>query len=253
MKKNRLEQIKEIIEKYGKVSYEELGALLADVSNMTLRRDLITLEEQGYIIRVRGGAISLDELTKKSEQEFVHIFSDNVQEKKEIAEKTISLISPKSCIFIDSGSTTLYFAKELPNNNYYIVTNALNIATEVLRKSLPTVTLLGGDVNRNNLVTTGRSSLDFLKDINIEVAIMTATGFTPEKGCFTCGSQDEMEIKRAVIESATKVIMLLDSSKVNKNTPYTFSKLENIDYLVVDKSFPQNVKNDIIEKGTTVI
>ena len=62
-----------------------------------------------------------------------------------------------------------------------------------------------------------------------------------------------MEIKRAVIESATKVIMLLDSSKVNKNTPYTFSKLENIDYLVVDKSFPQNVKNDIIEKGTTVI
>ncbi|MCQ2399649.1 MAG: DeoR family transcriptional regulator, partial [Clostridia bacterium] len=89
MKKNRLEQIREIIEKYGKVSYEELESLLPDVSNMTLRRDLISLEEQGYILRIRGGAISIDEITKKSEQEFVQRFSDNVQEKKEIAEKTI--------------------------------------------------------------------------------------------------------------------------------------------------------------------
>ncbi|MCQ2400076.1 MAG: DeoR/GlpR family DNA-binding transcription regulator, partial [Clostridia bacterium] len=159
----------------------------------------------------------------------------------------------KSCVFIDSGSTTLYFAKELPNNNYYVVTNALNVATEVLRKSLPTVALLGGDVNRNNLVTTGKSSLDLLKDINIEVAIMTATGFTPEKGCFTCGSQDEMEIKRAVIESASKVIMLLDSSKVGRNTPYTFSKLESINYLVVDKGFPSSLREKIENAGITVV
>jgi DeoR/GlpR family transcriptional regulator of sugar metabolism len=253
MKKNRLEQIKEIIEKYGKVTYEELENLLPDVSNMTLRRDLITLEEQNVILRIRGGAISVDEIKKQSEQEFVTRFSDNVQEKKEIAEKTIKLISPKSCIFIDSGSTTLYFAKELPNNNYYIVTNALNVATEILRKSLPTVTLLGGDVNRNNLVTIGKSSLDFLETINIELAVMTATGFTPEKGCFTCGSQDEMEIKNAVIKSASKVIMLLDSSKVGKNTPYTFAKLKNVHYLVVDKNFPHELRERIESIGTTVV
>jgi DeoR/GlpR family transcriptional regulator of sugar metabolism len=253
MKKNRLEQIKEIIEKYGKVSYEKLQSLLPNVSNMTLRRDIITLEEQGYVLRVRGGAISLDELSKKSEQEFVKRFADNIQEKKEIAEKAIHLIQPKSCIFIDSGSTTLHFAKELPNNNYYVVTNALNVATEVLRKSLPTVALLGGDVNRNNLVTTGKSSLDFLNTINIEIAVMTATGFTPEKGLFTCGEQDEMEIKHAVIEGASKVVLLLDSSKVDKNTPYTFCKLDKVDYLVVDKNFPEELRNKIEAQGVKVI
>ena len=253
MKKNRLEQIKEIIEKYGKVSYEELQSLLPNVSNMTLRRDIITLEEKGYVLRVRGGAISLDELSKKSEHEFVKRFADNVQEKKEIAEKTIHLIPPKSCIFIDSGSTTLHFAKELPNNNYYVVTNALNVATEVLRKSLPTVALLGGDVNRHNLVTKGKSSLDFLSTINIEIAVITATGFTPEKGLFTCGSQDEMEIKHAVIEGASKVILLLDSSKVDKNTPYTFCTLDKIDYLVVDKNFPEELRNKIEAQGVKVI
>lgn len=253
MKKTRLEQIKEIIEKYGKITYDTLKSLLPHVSLMTLRRDIITLEEQGFILRVRGGAISLGELTKKSEQEFVKRFSDNVEEKKEIAEKAIKLISPKSCIFIDSGSTTLHFAKELPNQIYYVVTNALNVATEVLRKSLPTVALLGGDVNRNNLVTIGRSSLDFLKTINIEVAIMTATGFTPDKGCFTCGSQDEMEIKRAVIEGASKVIMLLDSSKVDKITPFTFSTLEKVNYLVVDNNFPSALKAKIESMGVTVV
>lgn len=253
MKKNRLEQIRDLIEKYGKISYEKLGSLLPGVSSMTLRRDIIELEEQGYVLRVRGGAISLDEITKKSEQEFVKRFSDNVQEKKEIAEKAIRLITPKSCIFIDSGSTTLHFAKELPNNSYYVVTNALNVATEVLRKSLPTVALLGGDVNRNNLVTIGRSSLNFLKTINIEVAIMTATGFTPEKGCFTCGSQDEMEIKNAVIESASKVIMLLDSSKVDKNTPYTFCRISDVDYLVVDKNFPNGLKQALEKSGVTIV
>ena len=253
MKKTRLEHIRDIIEKYGKISYEELGNLLPDVSNMTLRRDLILLEEQGLILRIRGGAVSIGEITKKSEQEFVHRFSDNVQEKKEIAEKTKKLITPKSCIFIDSGSTTLYFSKELPNENYYIVTNALNVATEVLRKSQPTVVLLGGDVNRNNLVTVGRSSLDFLSNINIEVAIMTATGFNPEKGCFTCGLQDEMEIKRAVIEKADKVLMLLDSSKLGKNMPFTFAELDKIDYLVVDGNFPDEVKSKIEQNGVAVI
>ena len=253
MKKTRLEQIREIIEKYGKISYEELGNLLPEVSNMTLRRDLITLEEQGFILRIRGGAVSIGEITKKSEQEFVHRFSDNVQEKKEIAEKTKKLIAPKSCVFIDSGSTTLYFSKELPNDNYYIVTNALNVATEVLRKSQPTVVLLGGDVNRNNLVTVGRSSLDFLKTINIDVAIMTATGFNAEKGRFTCGLQDEMEIKRAVIEKADKVIMLLDSSKIGKNMPFTFAELSHVNYLVVDGNFPQSIKANIEKTGTIVI
>lgn len=252
MKNTRLDQIREYIEKHGKATYEDLQKLLPDVSTMTIRRDLTVLEEENVVIRVRNGAYSVDEISKKTEEQFIHRFSHNVNEKKEIAEKTIKLIDANTCIFIDSGSTTLYFAKELPNFGYYIVTNAINVATELLRKSLPTVSLLGGDVSRNNLVTVGSSTLEFLGRINIQTAVMTSTGFSLENG-FSCGEQVEAEIKRAVIEKSNRVIMLLDSSKVNKNMPYTFAGLKNIDYLVVDKNFPKDIKEEIEKLGVKVI
>ena len=253
MKTDRINQIHELVEKYGRISYEELHSLMPAVSEMTLRRDVAFLEEQGVLVRIPSGAVSMEEIQKKNEEQFVKRVGRNVLEKKEIAEKAISVIKHKSCIFIDGGSTTSYFAKELPNDSYYVVTNALNVAIEVLKNSLPTVALLGGDVTRNNLITIGQSSLDFLSKINIEVAVMTATGFLPATGSFTCGSQPEVEIKSAVIKKASKVVMLLDSSKVNVNTPYTFADYGDVDCLVVDKNFPKDLKEEIKNKNVMII
>ena len=72
-------------------------------------------------------------------------------------------------------------------------------------------------------------------------------------GGFTCGSQSEADVKRAVIEKAENVIMLLDSSKVNKKTPYTFCELKDINYLVTDDNFPKELKNSITESGIKVV
>ena len=252
MKNSRLEQIKEYIEKHGKATYDELAQLLPDVSNMTIRRDLSVLEEENVVIRVRNGAYSVAEIGKKTEVQFVQRFSYNVSEKKEIAEKTAKLIDFGGCIFIDSGSTTLYFARMLPDDKYCAVTNSINVATELLRKHSPEVVLLGGDVSRNNLVTIGLSTMNFLNEINIETAIMSTTGFSLEGG-FSCGVQQEAVIKSAVIAKAKKVIMLLDSSKVNKNMPYIFTNLEHIDYLVVDKNFPKKLKEELESRDIKVI
>ena len=81
---------------------------------------------------------------------------------------------------------------------------------------------------------------------------MTATGFIKDVGGFTCGNQSEAEVKRKVIQKADKVIMLLDSSKVNKKTPYTFANLSDIDCMVVDKNFSKELKNTIIDSGIEV-
>lgn len=126
------------------------------------------------------------------------------------------------------------------------------MATELLRKHSPEVVLLGGDVSRNNLVTIGLSTMNFLNEINIETAIMSTTGFSLEGG-FSCGVQQEAVIKSAVIAKAKKVIMLLDSSKVNKNMPYIFTNLEHIDYLVVDKNFPKKLKEELESRDIKVI
>ena len=82
---------------------------------------------------------------------------------------------------------------------------------------------------------------------------MTATGFKADTGAFTCGSQSEAEVKKRVIEKATTVIMLIDSSKVNKNTPYTFATLSDINYMVVDNNFPDHIKKKIKDDGINIL
>lgn len=250
--KERLKRIKEFIDKAGSVGFKDLEAAFPDVSCMTLRRDLIKLEENNEIKRVLGGAISIDSMLKTKEIELNERIKFNAEEKIEIADKTIELVEPKSCIFIDGGSTTTYFARALPDDNFYVLTNSFNIAETVIRKDKPTVAILGGDVKKNNLITVGKTCTDFIEQINIQTAIMTATGFISETGGFTCGSQSEAEVKRRVISKAQYVIMLLDSSKVDKNTPYTFATLSDIDCMVVDGKFPFALKSDIESKNIKV-
>ena len=146
MKKSRIEKIKELIEKNGKVSYDELAALMPNYSEMTLRRDLCALENEGLIIRVRGGAVSLNELSKKTEEQFSARVGFNIGEKKEIAAKAIELIDATNSLFVDSGSTTLYFAKQLPNINYFIYGHR-HIELDLMLSSTARILILGDWIN----------------------------------------------------------------------------------------------------------
>ncbi len=250
--KDRLLSLKDFIDKNGKVSLHELEEAFPNVSSMTLRRDLNKLEEENAVLRVSGGAISVNTVLRAKEEDFSERIIYNTEEKLEIADKAVKLIEP-SCIFIDGGSTTTYFARALPDDNYYVLTNAMVIAETVLRKSKPTVAFLGGDLRRNKFITIGKTCLEFIEGVNIQIAVMTATGFIKDTGSFTCGMQSEAEIKRKVIEKADYVIMLLDSSKVNKKTPYTFATLKDINCMVVDSAFPEELKNSIENGGTKVV
>ena len=243
--KDRLFHLREFIDKNGKVTLHELECAFPDVSSMTLRRDLNRLEEKNAVLKVPGGAISVDSVLRAKEAEFSERINFDAAEKLEIADKAVKLVERKSCIFIDGGSTTTYFARALPDDNFYVLTNAIVIAETILRKEKPTVSLLGGDLRKNNFITVGKSCLDFIEGVNIQTAVMTATGFIKDVGAFTCGIQSEADVKRKVIEKADKVIMLLDSSKVNKKTPYTFASLENVDCMVVDKNFPKELRSVI--------
>jgi DeoR/GlpR family transcriptional regulator of sugar metabolism len=250
--KDRLFHLKEFIDKNGKVTLKELENAFHGVSSMTLRRDLTRLEQENAVLRVPGGAVSVDSVVRQQEGEFSARINYNAHEKLEIADKAIKLVERQSCIFIDGGSTTTYFARALPDDNFYVLTNAIVIAETILRKEKPTVSLLGGDLKKNNFITVGKSCLDFIDGVNIQTAVMTATGFIKETGNFTCGNQSEAEVKRRVIERADRVIMLLDSSKVNKKTPYTFANLSDVNCMVVDSNFSKDLKSTIEEKHPNI-
>ena len=112
-------------------------------------------------------------------------------------------------------------------------------------------TLLGGTVSRNNIATSGSFSTDMLSHINIETAFLAATAFTEDRG-FTCGSQSESEIKSYVLKNAKRRIMLLDSTKLGKIMPYTFAAFGDIDVLISDSEFPQELRDKARTLGIIV-
>lgn len=241
MKRERIAEIAELIDKRGKLSLKQLSEYFPHVSQMTLRRDLFLLEEDGKIIRVRGGAMSVKDVQKTSGEPYVKKTAIHTDEKIEIAQKAASLIDEGASIFIDAGSTALYLAKEMPDIACNVFTNGLAVATELCKKKNVVVNLLGGPLIKDNLSTASSLSSLYFADTNFELAIISAAAFTPENG-FSCGSQVEADLFKIVCKKAKFTYMMLDSSKIGKIKPYTFVRPEEINVLITDDAFPEALK-----------
>ncbi len=252
MKRERIEEIAELLDKRGKLSLSQLEKHFPDVSQMTLRRDLFQLEQDGKIIRIRGGAMSVRELEKTSAGPYTKKTTIHTSEKITIAQKAAELVDESRTIFIDGGTTALYLAKELPDKHYTIFTNGIAVATELAKKKNVVVSLLGGQVVKENLSTASSFSSLYFTDTNFELAIISASAFTPESG-FSCSSQLEAEFLRVVCKKAKSVYMMLDSSKIGKIKAHTFARVEDINVLLTDADFPSDLKEDFKKMDIVVI
>ncbi len=248
MKRERITEIAEILDKRGKLTLEQLEEYFPNVSQMTLRRDLFQLEEEGKIIRVRGGAMSVREVQKTSGEPYTKKTTMHTDEKIVIAQKAAELIDEGATLFLDGGTTALYLAKEMPDRPYNVLTNGLAVATELAKKKNVVVNLLGGQLIKENLATASAFSSLYFTDTNFEIAIISAAAFTLENG-FSCSSQVEAELLRVVCKKAKFLYMMLDSSKIGKIKPYTFARAEDINVLITDDVFPEGLKDDFKAKN----
>ena len=240
MKRERIEEIAEILDKRGKMTLEQLEEVFPNVSQMTLRRDLFQLEEDGRIIRIRGGAMSVKEVQKVSGEEYTKKTTINTDAKIIIAQAA-GLIDENSSIFLDGGTTAMYLSKEMPDIKCNVFTNGIAVAMELAQKKNPNITVVGGQLMRENLSTASPAAKEYFDRTNFEIAIVSATAFTPEQG-FSCNSQIESDLLKSVFKKARHVYMMLDSSKIGKINPYTFAHIEDIDVLITDEHFPKEYK-----------
>ena len=252
MKRERIEEIAELLDKRGKLPLEQLDEQFPGVSQMTLRRDLFQLEQEGRIIRVRGGAMSVKEVQKVSGEPYTKKTTIHTDEKIEIAQKAASLIDENCCLFMDGGTTAMYLAKELPDKPLHVFTNGLAVAIELAQKKNLKVTVLGGRVMHENLSTASPVAKAYFDNTNFELAIISASAFTPENG-FSCASQVEADLLKMARAKAKATYMMLDSSKIGRVMPYTFARVEDIDVLITDSCFPAAFKQLFTEKDIVVM
>ena len=253
----RRKSILSVIDEYGEISLAELSSLFPDVSSMTIRRDLSELESRGSIIRTKGGALSVRKFSssrsaKGEENEYSLRARENILQKKAIAAKALPYVQKGRSIYFDAGSTIMALAELVPNENMTIITNGINVAQALVSNSNINVMVPAGSVNRNTLSVTGSESLSFIDKINIELAFMSASAFSPESG-FTVSNVSEAELKRKVISRAKKTIMLLDQSKIGKDLLFTLADISEIHVLITDGPLSAELQQFADQSGITVI
>ena len=243
----RRDAIVQLVNEKGSVRFSQIKEAFPNVSEMTLRTDLKALDEEKKILRVHGGARSVQViigtdgfLNRKS----VH----NISEKQEIARKALTLLHPDTTIFLDSGSTTTAFARQIPDRSYLIYTTGLSCATELANLSKPTVMLPGGKLNRYSQSVFGYSAIRELERVNFDQAFLGVTGFHPSVG-FSCGISDEA----LLIRQSGQVIALMDSSKIDVKCSFSFCRLSDIDVVVSDGKLPEEFLDECRKFGVQVL
>ena len=219
---------------------------------MTLRRDIEYFESQGECIKVRGGARSMKFITTSLEESFNLRLHANSAAKEAIAARAAEMIEPGRSIFLDSGTTVLKLVNAINDERLTITTSGPNVALELLKKNMPIVNIVGGMINRDNISVSGTQAIRYMEDINIDIAFLTPSGLTVENG-FTCGNYSEGEFKQLIIKKARRVVLLMDSSKIDKSLPYTFAEIGDVDAVITNRDLPPELSRRAREAGVEII
>ena len=247
----RRNAIAELVNKKGTVSFSQIKAEFSDVSEMTLRTDLKALDAAKQIVRVHGGAKSV-QLVIGTDDFLNRRAVRNIESKQEIAKKALELILPDTAIFLDSGSTTTQLAKVFPDQSNLICTTGLSCATELSSLSNPTIVIPGGKLNRYSISVYGTSAIREIEQINFHQTFLGVTGFSMKTG-FTCGNSEEALLKRTAIRQAEQTIVLMDASKTGIKSTYSICDLSEVDMIISDGMLPEELIRECERQGVTVI
>ena len=227
----RLDKITELLYENGFVDNKELTKQLA-VSEKTIRLDLDKLQETGILERIHGGA-----KLKSIDNNYAPIAIRRLrylEQKNAIALKALEYIENNDTIYLDDGSTCLALAKVL-NKKVTVISNDLSIINELSNKSNVSLYIAGGLVKRNDAsyISVGGDAISFIKKHCVNKAFISASTVSVDKGLMMFEHGD-VSIKRAVIESASKIICLADSSKFCNTAFNSFADINEVDFFITD-------------------
>jgi DeoR/GlpR family transcriptional regulator of sugar metabolism len=246
----RRSQILNFVKANNRANVTELAEKL-NVTETTIRRDLLILENEGVIHRTHGGVIkrevqSLWQTTSLEERLIFH-----KEEKNRIASFVAQLISENESIMIDCGSTTYCVAEKLyTKNNLLVITNSPEISRIFIRGENK-VLLIGGELMQGTYSITGPIAEAEIRNFHTDKAIIGVSALSVKDGLFSASPQ-EGEIKHLMIMNAQEAIIVVDSSKLNSNALYLFHDYTNVNKIVTDKKIEKEAANALKKRGIEV-
>ena len=222
------------------------------ISEVTIRKDLTVLQRRHLLLRTRGGAMRrpIENTTEDATIAKKQLF--NIKEKERIGEEAAKLIKEGDFIMLDSGTTTLEVARHLGKFQHLrILTNAMNIATELMNYKRFDVVLLGGNVRTNSHSTVGPLALSVLRNFSRYKLFLGVDSFSLENGVST-PSLEEALLNQIMVQQAEEVIAVFDSSKFNKRSYIHVADAKELDCIITDRAIPTGVTAKLRALGIDV-
>lgn len=224
-----------------------------EVSDMTIRRDLRMLEERGEIERIHGGAILSKKGKRLFEPPIVERLNRNAEEKKRIAEAASKLIQCNDTIFLGSGTTTLFIARELiTRDDITVVTNSVPILHELANNSRINVITVGGFLRREEMSLIGAFTEAVLQDIRVNKVFIGMRGIHPIYG-FTCDHPEELITDRRIFEISDEINVVADHTKIGQVVTNKVAPIEKAKRIITSFKAQQLDINNIRARGVEII
>ena len=241
----RRDQIRQEVLASGFVRIEQLAAEHG-VSGMTIHRDLDVLERQGWLRKVRGGAMSTP--TALLETSVRARIADAAEEKARIAEHAVRHAAAGQVVALDDSTSALAVAERLaPLGPLTVVSNFLSVIN--LLSGEPGLHLigLGGDYQPSYDAFLGLHTADMARRMRSDVLFMSTTAVVG--GHCLHRSQETIQVKRALMDTTAKRVLLLDHSKFERRAVHELAPLTDFDVVIVDPGTPEEVRDELHAAG----
>ena len=246
--KERRALILRLLEQQTEVQVTELSKQTG-ISEVTIRKDLTVLQNRHLLLRTRGGAMRRPIENPNEETAVTKKQMFNFKEKERIGEEAVKLINEGDVIMLDSGTTTLEIARHLDKfQNLRIITNAINIATELMNYKRFKVVLLGGSVRYNSLSIVGPLALSTMRNFSSYKLFLGVDSFSLENGISTHNLEEAL-LNQIMIQQADKVIAVFDSSKFNKRSFVHVANVNELDTIITDRALPAGMTSKLKSLG----
>jgi DeoR family transcriptional regulator, aga operon transcriptional repressor len=248
----------EILAREGSLQVEEAARELA-VSTATIRRDLDHLAQQQMLTRTRGGARAN---TVSYDLPLRYKTARHVTEKHRIAKAAAGLIAPGAIVGLNGGTTTTEVARALatrPDLNtagdgptLTVVTNALNIANELIVRRQVKIVVTGGVARPQSYELIGPLATRLLDELALDQLFLGVDGLSASHGA-TAYHEGEASINNLMVSRAREVIVVADSSKLGKHAFARICSISKVDTLVTDTAADRRMVADLTEAGVRII
>lgn len=246
----RQQEIVRLARAEGRVDVASLADTL-HVTAETIRRDLTMLERAGVLRRVHGGAIPVERIG--FEPALAARDSVLIDEKERIAKAALAEVPDEGAIILDAGTTTARLAQALPvDRELTVVVNSPVIAALLGVRPNLNVLLLGGRLRGRTLATVDDWALRPLADMYVDVAFLGTNGLSVERG-LTTPDPAEAAVKRAMINSARRAVVLADHTKIGNDYLARFGTLADLDLLITDAGLDDDLVTEVEAAGLRVV